>query len=212
MKRFADLPGSSVSTPDNSSSRIVETVTTDDGSSTGTYGSSSKDTEDGSITTGVISTSDVPKTKTTPTTISEETITEEAVTEPPFKAPDVPPRVKDYPPHSTKVPKAGVGGHGRVASETSEIIALVIGIIAGALIAVILVILVILKFTSLGERSYKVDDGKGFQQGPNAALLGNSSSNGQTQFQVNGALRNGDKGQLQKSKKRDSKDIKEWYV
>lgn len=100
----------------------------------------------------------------------------------------------------------------RVASETSEIIALVIGIIAGALIAVILVILVILKFTSRGDRSYKVDDGKGFQQGPSAALLGSSSSNGQTQYQVNGALRNGDKGQLQKSKKRDSKDIKEWYV
>lgn len=78
-----------------------------------------------------------------------------------------------------------------------------------------MVILLILRFKSRGERSYKVDDGKGYQQGPNAALLGNtSSSNGQTQYQVNGALRNGDKSQLQQktTKKRDSKDIKEWYV
>ncbi|XP_023310853.1 neurexin-1-like [Anoplophora glabripennis] len=101
----------------------------------------------------------------------------------------------------------------RVSSETSEIIALIIGIIAGALIAVILIILVILKFKSRGDRSFKVDDSKGFQQGPNAALLGNTSTtNGQTQYQLNGALRNGGKTDLQKSKKRDNKDIKEWYV
>ncbi|GLV43351.1 Neurexin 1 [Carabus blaptoides fortunei] len=100
----------------------------------------------------------------------------------------------------------------RVTSEMSEIIALIIGIIAGALIAVILIILVILKFKSRGEHSYKVDDGKGYQQGPNAALLGNASnSNGQTQYQMNGTVRNGDKGAVLK-KKRDSKDIKEWYV
>ncbi|KAJ8963150.1 hypothetical protein NQ318_018615 [Aromia moschata] len=101
----------------------------------------------------------------------------------------------------------------RVSSERSETIALIIGIIAGALIAVILIILVILKFKSRDDRSFKVDDGKGYQQGPNAALLGSASAtNGQTQFQVNGALRNGDKGLMQKAKKRDSKDIKEWYV
>lgn len=100
----------------------------------------------------------------------------------------------------------------RVTSEMSEIIALIIGIIAGALIAVILIILVILKFKSRSEHSYKVDDGKGFQQGPNAALLGNTSNgNGQAQYQMNGAVRNGEKGVVMK-KKRDSKDIKEWYV
>lgn len=99
-----------------------------------------------------------------------------------------------------------------MSSETSEIVALIIGIIAGALIAVILIILIILKFKSRGERSYKVDDGKGYQQGPNAALLGTTSTNGQSQYQANGALRNGERGQAQKSKKRDSKDIKEWYV
>lgn len=190
---------------------MTETATTDGGSSVGTYSSSSKETDDGS-TTGV-SASDVTKTRTTPTTVLEDATTEETIIDPSFKNKPPPPSHIDYLPGSynptQKVPKKR---DERVASETSEIIALVIGIIAGALIAVILVILVILKFTSRGDRSYKVDDGKGFQQGPSAALLGNTSSNGQTQYQVNGALRNGDKGQLQKSKKRDSKDIKEWYV
>ncbi|CAH1365278.1 unnamed protein product [Tenebrio molitor] len=101
----------------------------------------------------------------------------------------------------------------KINSETEERVALIIGIIAGALIAVILIILAILKFKSRNDGSFKVDDGKNYQQGPNAALLGNASStNGQTQYQLNGALRNGDKSQMQKSKKRDSKDIKEWYV
>ncbi|KAJ8924521.1 hypothetical protein NQ315_007319 [Exocentrus adspersus] len=101
----------------------------------------------------------------------------------------------------------------RVNSEASETVALIIGIVAGALIAIILIILVILKFKSRGDRSFKVDDAKGFQQGPNAALLGNASTtNGQTQYQLNGALRNGGKADMQKTKKRDSKDIKEWYV
>lgn len=112
----------------------------------------------------------------------------------------------------------------RVSSETSEVVALIIGIIAGALIAVILIILAILKFKGRSDRSFKVDDSKGsYQQGPSAALLANSgSTNGhQAQYQLNGALRNGDKlnnfqqqqqMQQQKSKKRDSKDIKEWYV
>ncbi|GJQ66007.1 putative laminin G [Trypoxylus dichotomus] len=111
-------------------------------------------------------------------------------------------------------PPTGTRPRERINSETSEIIALVIGIIAGALIAVILIILVILKFKSRSDRSYKVDDGKGYQQGPNTALLGNASAtNGQTQYQMNGSLRNGSEknGQMQK-KKRENKDIKEWYV
>lgn len=125
------------------------------------------------------------------------------------------PPLPDYPrTYYTPGPKTTRNGTDRINSETSEIVALVIGVIAAILIAVILVILAILKFKSRGDRSYKVDDGKCYPQGPNAALLGNTSStNGQTQYQVNGALRNGDKmgAQIQK-KKRDSKDIKEWYV
>lgn len=111
-------------------------------------------------------------------------------------------------PHSTRRPD-------QISSETSEMVALIIGIIAGALIAIILIMLIILRFKSSRHPSYKVDDSKGFQQGPNAALLGNQSgTNGhhQAQYQLNGALRNGDKTQMQKPKKRDSKDIKEWYV
>lgn len=108
-------------------------------------------------------------------------------------------------PHSTRRPD-------QISSETSEMVALIIGIIAGALIAVILIMLIILRFKSRSHHSFKIEDAKGFQQGPNAALLGNSSSNGQMNYQINGALRNGDKSQVQKAKKRDSKDIKEWYV
>nr|CAI5853881.1 unnamed protein product [Callosobruchus analis] len=54
-----------------------------------------------------------------------------------------------------------------------------------------------------------------YQQGPSAALLGTTSSSS-TNYQLNGALRNGDKSQQfqqqQQKKKRDSKDIKEWYL
>ncbi|XP_023027641.2 neurexin 1 isoform X2 [Leptinotarsa decemlineata] len=147
---------------------------------------------------------------TTVTTTTTTTTTTERSTIHPIIIPMLPPEQtyppNSYRPHSTKRPE-------RISSETSEIVALIIGIIAGALIAIILIILVILKFKSRSDRSFKVDDSKGYQQGPNAALLGNTSStNGQTQYQVNGALRNGDKSQMQKSKKRDSKDIKEWYV
>lgn len=143
------------------------------------------------------------------TSPSEGTTTTEMLPEPELKPQ---PPIVDYPggiyPTPARPPRKRPE---RVTSETSEIVALIIGIIAGALIAVILIILVVLKFKSRGERSCKIDDGKGYQQGPNAALLGNTSTNGQTQYQINGALRNGDKGQMQK-KKRDSKDIKEWYV
>ncbi|CAH1113681.1 unnamed protein product [Psylliodes chrysocephalus] len=144
---------------------------------------------------------------TTPSSLS--TTTQRLATNIIHSLPETPPVKHPYTPKE----------HDRVNSETSEFVALIIGIIAGALIAVILVILVILKFKSRSDRSYKVEESKGYQQGPNAALLGStSSSNGhhQAQYQLNGSLRNGDKSaQLaaqQKQKKRDSKDIKEWYV
>lgn len=125
------------------------------------------------------------------------------------------PKIVDYPRNnydkSTAKPDTNKT-HEKINSDLAETVASVIGIIAGILITIILIILIILKIKSRNEHSYKVDDGKGFAQGPNAALLGSSSTNGQTQYQINGALRNGDKGQSQKSKKRDSKDIKEWYV
>lgn len=168
--------------------------------STGSFGTTIQ--VDVSIsTTGSESTS-----RGAPTSTSTEPTTPEKLPEPPVRFPPV----VDYPYYTT--PKPPRKRPERVSSETSEIVALIIGIIAGSLIAVILIILLILKFKSRGDRSYKVDDSKGFQQGPNAALLGNpGNTNGQTPFTMNGALRNGDRGQVPK-KKRDSKDIKEWYV
>lgn len=104
---------------------------------------------------------------------------------------------------------------------------MIIGIVAGALIAVVLVILLLIWLKSNGDRNYKADpDKRTSYQGANAALLGNNSCtngsrplNGSSNVPLNGSLRlNGsDKAQVpglvpQKPKKRDSKDIKEWYV
>lgn len=177
---------------------VTDDVSEGSSTSTGSFGTTIQ--VDVSISTaGSDSTARVSSTSTEPTT-------PEKLPEPPVRFPPV----VDYPYYTT--PKAPRKRPERVSSETSEIVALIIGIIAGSLIAVILIILVILKFKSRGDRSYKVDDSKGFQQGPNAALLGNQGgTNGQTPFTMNGALRNGDRGQVPK-KKRDSKDIKEWYV
>ncbi|XP_021923608.1 neurexin-3 isoform X5 [Zootermopsis nevadensis] len=102
----------------------------------------------------------------------------------------------------------------RISSEAAENTALIIGIIAGAMIAIILIILIILKFKNRSDGSYKVDESKNYQQsqGPNTALLG--AGNGQ-QYpqQMNGNIKNGsDKCGNKAAKKRDVKDIKEWYV
>jgi leucine-rich repeat transmembrane neuronal protein 1/2 len=139
---------------------------------------------------------------------------------------------------------------------------MIIGIVAGALIAVILVILLVLWIKSNGDRSYKTEHDIKYGHGPNAALLGNSgtnssqrghhpsapldngqqgngyhgnnsynnsynqgssqqynNNNGASNMQLNGSLRqNGSErngsmsaGLVQKPK-RNSKDIKEWYV
>ncbi|PNF32109.1 hypothetical protein B7P43_G02829 [Cryptotermes secundus] len=102
----------------------------------------------------------------------------------------------------------------RISSEAAENTALIIGIIAGAMIAIILIILIILKFKNRSDGSYKVDESKNYQQsqGPNTALLGGGNSQQRPQ-QMNGNLKNGsDKCGNKAAKKRDIKDIKEWYV
>lgn len=96
----------------------------------------------------------------------------------------------------------------RITSETAENAALIIGIIAGALIAIVLIILIILKFKSRPEVNYKIDEGKSFCQEPNAALLGGAPNTGQP---YNSGLKNG-QGSAKNGKKRELKDIKEWYV
>lgn len=199
------MPGSSIVTLDNASSKATEGSTTEEATSQGSYGTT-KQTE-GTSTTDLGTTKSKSTTvlvpEATPSTTEIEQIPEIRTLPPP------PPKI-DYPFNIPSTPRTTKSA--TVSSETSELIALIIGIVAGVLIAVILVVLVILKFSSGQERVCKIDDGKGYQQGPNAALLGNTNTNGQTQYQINGALRNGDKGQMQKAKKRDSKDIKEWYV
>ncbi|XP_066263047.1 neurexin 1 isoform X2 [Euwallacea similis] len=165
------------------------------------------------LPTSIIITSEYPST-TTPTS----TTGVERYTDMPNEINPRPPIVnqpRDYTGDNPYHP----GGHPKkmppIHSETSEVVALIIGIIAAALIAVILVILIILKFKSRNDRSFKIDDSKEYPHGPSTALLGNTASStaSQSQYQINGALRNGDRAQMQqKQKKRDSKDIKEWYV
>lgn len=142
-------------------------------------------------------------------------------------APEPEPPYYPLPPPTVR-PKNRNGG--RITTEAEERTAMIIGIVAGALIAVILVILLLLWLKSNGDRTYKTDHDKGmaYGHGPNAALLGNAANampsrhhnlNG-SNAPLNGSMRNGsDKvaGPLpglvpQKPKKRDSKDIKEWYV
>ena len=145
---------------------------------------------------------------------------------------------------------------------------MIIGIVAGALIAVILVILLVLWIKSNGDRSYKMEHDLKYGHGANAALLGhnvghhsnqhhqnqhhgngssgNQQHHDQSQYQHvnnynnhggsgyeahespnmhgNGSLRqqqqqsnhydrNGmSAGLVQPKAKRNSKDIKEWYV
>ena len=174
-----------------------------------------------------------------------------------------PPRPLDPPYNPTGRPKHKGG---RINSEAEERTAMIIGIVAGALIAVILVILLVLWIKSNGDRSYKTEHDKSglYGQGPSAALLGshtntgtshygqshhpsappynqqptyntNSYTNGST-LPLNGSLRHhqngggggaGSTGGLNYSgseksntlqagpvqkPKRNSKDIKEWYV
>ncbi|KAH8243604.1 hypothetical protein KR032_008763 [Drosophila birchii] len=157
------------------------------------------------------------------------------------------------------------GKGGRINSIEEERTAMIIGIVAGILIAVVLVILLVLWLKSNGDRGYKTESEKAAAYGshnPNAALLGNTSTNGSYHQQRqhhhqggggpgqqqhhgqqqmhnghngngnggggggggmmssgSGSLGYGSDGRPQmaglvqpKAKKRDSKDVKEWYV
>lgn len=133
-------------------------------------------------------------------------------------------------------------GKGRINSIEEERTAMIIGIVAGILIAVILVILLVLWLKSNGDRNYKTETEKHHTYGSHnqsAALLGNTSTNGSYHQQrqhsqqlnnaggvgggngggygglgnVNGNALTQGVGLVQpKTTKRDSKDVKEWYV
>ncbi|XP_043272551.1 neurexin-3 isoform X2 [Venturia canescens] len=125
------------------------------------------------------------------------------MTEPPIYTPET------YPPIPTpQKPNPIVPKVPSIHSDAAKSAALVIAIIAGALIAIVLIILLILKFKNRPETNYKVDETKNFCQDPNAALLGAAAGSGQ---QYNGSTKAG-AGSSKNGKKRELKDIKEWYV
>lgn len=145
----------------------------------------------------------------------------ESEPEPPYY-PQPPPTTFNH----GRPPKGNRGG--RINSEAEERTAMIIGIVAGALIAVVLVILLLIWLKSNGDRNYKADPDKrtSYSQGANAALLGNNACTNGSRHPINGSnvplngslrLNGSEKAQVpglvpQKPKKRDSKDIKEWYV
>ncbi|KAK3926655.1 Neurexin-3, partial [Frankliniella fusca] len=129
-------------------------------------------------------------------------------------------------------------GHGRdrdnnrITSEASENAALIIGVIAGSLIAIILIVLIILKVKSRGDGAYKVDESLGYAgpgHSPHAALLAgqqaspppaphglhpHNGSAGALQRQQHG-LQPGLQAGLQPgpvSQPRKKQGVKEWYV
>nr|CAD7425077.1 unnamed protein product [Timema monikensis] len=190
--------GTGGSTDPSSSTSEVPTGTLPDGSSSSSIGSTGGSSEQPNGSTG-----------------------SEPTTRPSYPLPSIPPKEPPLPPPPPQPipsrPPTRPKPRDRISSEAAENTALIIGIIAGALIAIILIILIILKFKNRSEGSYKVDESKNYQgsQGPNAALLGAAAGNGQQHpQQMNGNVKNGsDKlGNGKSTKKRDIKDIKEWYV
>lgn len=135
-----------------------------------------------------------PTTQTSPTT-STTTTTEYVPPAPP------PPPYIPYPNNNDK--------RNPIHSDSATNTALVIGIIAGTMIAIILIILIVLKLKNRSGVVYKVDERKVYGvsscQGQNAALLNQSPPTPQA---INGQVKNGNG----KTKKRETKDIKEWYV
>jgi len=117
----------------------------------------------------------------------------------------------------------------RISSESAEHTAMIIGIVAGALIAVILVVLLVLKLKRGNNPVYKVDERKGnfggkqtpSQSNSNAALLNTGVAAGQQGGGQPGNTRpppgglgsiNPVLGKASPSGKKTGKDIKEWYV
>jgi leucine-rich repeat transmembrane neuronal protein 1/2 len=106
----------------------------------------------------------------------------EPETEPPIVKTPPPPRRNDR--YERPYDGEGFGGRGekpnkplkpRINSEAEERTAMIIGIVAGALIAVILVILLVLWIKSNGDRSYKMEHDLKYGHGANAALLGHNA-------------------------------------
>lgn len=124
------------------------------------------------------------------------TSTEHAPPPPQLLPPSPSPYYPGYPPKTNRP---------HISSRAAENTAIVIGIIAGTMIAIIIIILLVLKFKNRSDGVYKVDESKTYHasaQGQSAALLATQSP--PTPQAINGNVKNG--------KKREIKDIKEWYV
>lgn len=88
-----------------------------------------------------------------------------------------------------------------IQSDSDKQTALIISIVAGVLIIIILIILLWLKCKGSPDRSYKVDESKSYRtlgQGPTVVANG----------QNNGLVKAADRRPV----KKQSKDVKEWYV
>ncbi|XP_042239812.1 neurexin-1-like isoform X3 [Homarus americanus] len=89
----------------------------------------------------------------------------------------------------------------QIHSDVAGSVALFISIIAGALIIIILIVLLVLKFKGRQDGAYKVDESKNYEGIP---TMPTPMINGQG----NGAIKPGDRRPV----KKQSKDVKEWYV
>lgn len=98
------------------------------------------------------------------------------------------------------MPKEG-RPHEAIHSDASGSVALIISIVAGTLIVVILIVLLVLKFKGRQDGAYKVDESKNYEGIPTVPT---PMINGQG----NGAIKPGDRRPV----KKQSKDVKEWYV
>lgn len=107
-------------------------------------------------------------------------------TQPPFVIPN--PGIYNTNPTVSR-PQPKNKHNNRVSSDAEERTAMIIGIVAGALIAVILVILLVLWIKSNGDRSYKMEHDLKYGHGANAALLGHNAghSNNQQHIPPHGA-------------------------
>ncbi|XP_076318595.1 neurexin 1-like [Tachypleus tridentatus] len=85
--------------------------------------------------------------------------------------------------------------------------ALVIGIFAGVLISIVLIALIVYKLRNRTDGAYKIDESKNYHFDP----ISNSPSLLGGQQHVNGILKSTEKGH-RAPKKKDVKDLKEWYV
>ncbi|XP_069165959.1 neurexin 1 isoform X1 [Procambarus clarkii] len=176
-----------------------------DPSSTG-FGQPKKDPGSGP-TTSTTTTSTTTTTTQTPRTRQRTTTT---IPVAPSSRPQEPPDTNDYDydynfpavqPDNKKKSSVKEDPIDQIHSEAAGSVALIISIIAGALIIVILIVLLILKFKGRQDGAYKVDESKNYEGIP---TMPTPMINGQG----NGTIKPGDRRPV----KKQSKDVKEWYV